>query len=222
MRAFLVVGLVGCTSSSTPASIEVVVTPGTHLLHGDLPDHQIALTFDDGPEPTLTRRILATLAEHHTQATFFQVGRNAEANPDVTREIAEQGHALGSHSWDHMDLSTLSLDEAIANAERGHAAITGAAPFFRFPFFKSTDPLMAALHARGFSTFHANIVSEDHVTPDPAELLAKSLAAVEAEQRGIVIFHDIQAQTADMLDAFLDEIEARGYQTVVFRASSGQ
>jgi peptidoglycan/xylan/chitin deacetylase (PgdA/CDA1 family) len=219
MRALLVVGLVACTGNK-PSSIEVVVEPGTHLLHGDLPDHHLALTFDDGPEPTLTRRILATLAKHGVQATFFEVGRNAEANPDVTREIAEQGHSLGSHSWDHADLSTLSLDDAIANAERGHVAITGAAPFFRFPFFRSTDPLMTALHARGLSTFHANIVSEYHVTPDPDELLAKSLAAVEAEQRGIVIFHDIQSQTADMLDAFLDEIEARGYKTVVFRASS--
>ena len=214
MRALLLVVVVACGTRTE--STEVVVDPAATpvLLDGDLRDGELALTFDDGPDPDTTRRILATLAAHGVRATFFQVGRNAEAHPDVTAEIVEQGHSVGSHSFDHADLSALPLDEAIANARRGHANAT--MPFFRFPFLRSSEPLLDAMREQGFATFHANIITEDHATPDPAELLAKSLAAVDAQGRGIVLFHDIQPVTAEILGAFLAEIATRGYQTVVF------
>jgi endo-1,4-beta-xylanase len=207
-------------------SIEVIVDPGATplLLDEALEAGQVALTFDDGPaDPETTRSILRTLEKHGVKAVFFQVGIHAESHPEVTREILLQGHALGSHSWDHANLTELPLAEAIDNIERGHRAVMQAAdtgtsmPFFRFPFLESSEELRQAVQGMGLAAFHADIISEDHATPDPDELLAKALAAVEAEQRGIVLFHDIQPQTAVMLDAFLHELEIRGYRTVVFR-----
>jgi len=91
------------------------------------------------------------------------------------------------------------------------------APFFRFPQFATSPELLDAAADRGLAVVHANIVTEDWMTPDPDELLAKALAAVEAEGGGIVLFHDVQLSTADMLDAFLTEVADRGYETVVFR-----
>jgi GH35 family endo-1,4-beta-xylanase/peptidoglycan/xylan/chitin deacetylase (PgdA/CDA1 family) len=230
----LMVTSVPCSGCSDPGdgealplqSIDVIVDPAEtpFLLDGALGEGQVALTFDDGPaDPETTRAILRTLEKYGVKAVFFQVGIHAESHPEITREILLQGHALGSHSWDHANLTELPLEEAIDNIERGHRAVMQAAdtgtsmPFFRFPFLESSEELRQAVQGMGLAAFHANIISEDHSTPDPDELLAKALAAVEAEQRGIILFHDIQPQTADMLDAFLHELEVRGYRTVVFR-----
>jgi endo-1,4-beta-xylanase len=207
-------------------SIEVIVDPGEtpFLLDGGLDEGEVALTFDDGPAgPETTRAILRTLEKYGVKAVFFQVGIHAESHPEITQEILRQGHSLGSHSWDHADLTGLPLDEAIDNIERGHLAVAQAAdtgtsmPFFRFPFLAASEELRQAVRELGLASFHANIISEDHTTPDPDELLVKALAAVDAEKRGIILFHDIQPQTADMLDAFLHELQVRGYRTVVFR-----
>jgi endo-1,4-beta-xylanase len=220
----------GCSDPGDEApgleSIEVIVDPGEtpFVLDGALDEGEVALTFDDGPaDPETTRAILRTLEKYGVKAVFFQVGIHAESHPEITREILLQGHSLGSHTWDHTNLTELPLDEAIDNIERGHLAVMQAAdtgtsmPFFRFPFLDSSEELRQAVQGRGLAAFHANIISEDHITPEPDELLVKALAAVEAEQRGIILFHDIQPQTADMLDAFLHELQVRGYRTVVFR-----
>lgn len=211
-------------SGRSETSLEVVVDGEADLpFDGGLAEGQLALTFDDGPDPETTRRILATLAKHGVLATFFQVGIHVESHPEITREILAAGHSVGSHTWDHPDLTQLPLAEAIDEVKRGVAAVERASEarvhdtFFRFPQFASSDELRAAVRDQALVAFHANIVTEDWLTPDPNELLAKALAAVDAERHGIVLFHDIQPQTADMLDAFLDEILARGYETVVFR-----
>ncbi|MGZ3695829.1 MAG: polysaccharide deacetylase family protein, partial [Bdellovibrionota bacterium] len=105
----------------------------------------------------------------------------------------------------------------------GHSTVEAAAGrrfhshFFRFPGFSSTPELIEALKPLGLTAFNANIVTEDWATPNPQELLEKSLAMVENEQHGIVLFHDVQPQTAEMLDEFLSEIKKRGFKTVVFR-----
>jgi endo-1,4-beta-xylanase len=205
-------------------SREVYVGPDQSLpIDGGLQTGEVALTFDDGPDPVTTRQILKTLKKYGVRAVFFQVGRNAQNAPEVTREIIADGHSVGSHSWDHPDLAKLPLPDALKNIRLGHAAVEKAAglsfhlPFFRFPHFSSTPELKAALQGVGLVSFHANIVTEDWMTPDPQELLAKSFAAVDAEKKGIVIFHDIQPVTAEILDEFLSGLVSRGYRTVVFR-----
>ncbi|MFH2009890.1 MAG: endo-1,4-beta-xylanase [bacterium] len=219
---------VACRKSEGPppaGSLEVVVDPITTrlLIQGDLEQGQLALTFDDGPDPEHTLPLLDILDDHGVKATFFQIGLHAQAHPELTREILARGHALGSHSWDHTDLTELPLPEAVANLEQGHAAVESAAgagsylPFFRFPFFASNEDLMTAAAQRGLAVFQANIITEDWLTPDAAELLTNAVDAVEAEGSGIVLFHEYQPQTVEMLDAFLTEIRERGYDTVVFR-----
>jgi peptidoglycan-N-acetylglucosamine deacetylase len=207
-----------------PVSTEIVIDPllTAFTTDGGLAPGQLALTFDDGPDPLTTPRILDILDSHRVQATFFQVGFFAEAHRDVIADVLARGHTLGSHSFSHADLTTLSLQVAIDDIERGHAAVADAAsgaiaPFFRFPMFATSQQLLDAVADRGLAVLHANIITEDWMTPGPDELLAKSLAAVETEGGGIVLFHDNQPQTADMLDAFLTDVIGRGYETVVFR-----
>ena len=206
------------------ASKEIAVDPNSPPLpmDGNLKDGEFALTFDDGPDPLTTPKILEILKKHGIKATFFEVGSMVEAQPEITRQILKAGHSVGSHSWNHADLATLAIDEAMGNIKRGHKAVELAGnfhtPFFRFPFFSWTDELMTVVRGLGLTPFHANVVTEDWMTPDPKELLEKSLGMLETEKHGIILFHDIQPQTAEMLDAFLDEFEARGYTSVVFRA----
>ena len=207
--------------SSREVVVDPVVTP--LLLDGGLTDGQVALTFDDGPDPETTPQILEILDDHGVKGTFFQIGMHAQEHPEITQEIVAQGHALGSHGWKHVDLTELPLDEAIANLEQGHAAVEQAAgagsylPFFRFPHLSSNGDLMEATAQHALTVFHANIVAEDWMTPDADELLSKALDAVEAEGHGILLLHEYQPQTVEMLDELLDELRQRGYETVVFR-----
>jgi peptidoglycan-N-acetylglucosamine deacetylase len=204
---------------------EILIDPSQPPLpsDGNLKDGQFALTFDDGPDPLNTMRILKTLKKYDIKATFFEVGTFAALYPEVTKEILKQGHSLGSHSWDHSDLATLSLKEGTENILQGHTAVERAAgngfhtPFFRFPFFSSTPELDSALMAQGLTAFSANTVPGDWMTPDPKKLLANSLAALDAQKHGIFLLHDVHPQTAEMLDAFLEQFVAKGYRTVVFR-----
>jgi len=233
VSCFAVWGCWGCGRDRARGleSIEVFVDPAKrHVLRGsDVDRGEIALTFDDGPaDPETTRAILRTLDKYKVKAVFFQVGRHAERHPDVTQEILRRGHSLGSHSWDHADLTTLPRDEANGNIERGHLAVMRAAntgalmPFFRFPYLASNAAQRRAVRKMGLISFEINMNSKDYDTPDPDELLVQALAEVDEEKRGIIVFHDIQPQTAKMLDAFLHELQARGYGTVVFRARPTQ
>ncbi len=210
--------------SGEPGPGEVIVDPYATPFTSDagLEPGQIALTFDDGPEPVTTGRILDILDAHGVRATFFQVGQFAEQHPEVTADVVARGHSLGSHTFSHADLTELPPADAIEEIERGHAAVVAAAgdayaPFFRFPMFATTPDLLDAAANRGLAVVHANIVTEDWMTPDPDELLGKAIAAVEAEGSGVVLFHDLQPQTADMLDAFLTRIAELGYEVVALR-----
>ena len=109
-------------------SLEVIVDSeeDPFPIDGGLGEGQIALTFDDGPDPATTRRILSALENHGVLATFFQVGIHVESHPEITREILDHGHSVGSHTWDHPDLGQLPLGEALDGASRPwrHWALT--------------------------------------------------------------------------------------------------
>jgi len=212
-------------AASKNGSREIFLIPGKDALppDGSLGDREIALTFDDGPDPNLTPKILETLRKYQVKAVFFEIGNAASLHPELTKEVLTQGHSLGSHSWDHRDLGPLPLPDALEDIRRGREAVDQAAgsgfhsTFFRFPSFSESPELQDNLKEMGLISFEASIFPDDWLTPDPKELLARSLAAVEAQNHGIILFHDIQPQTAAMLDGFLAELLARGFKTAVFR-----
>ena len=99
---------------------------------------KIALTFDDGPHPYYTDQLLDGLAERGVKATFFLLGCNIDGNEEVVRRIAEEGHLIGNHTWYHVDITTLSQEEACAeiqNTSRKITEITGQpVEYVRPPF----------------------------------------------------------------------------------------
>lgn len=189
-----------------------------------LQDHEIVLTFDDGPSPGLTDKVLAALSAECVKATFFMVGRNAAEHPEMVRKIARLGHTIGYHSWDHPHLNKLPLDQAEADINQGIAAVEKAlhgtastvpsTPFFRFPYFESTPALLDHLEKRGIAVFGADFWAGDWNKMTPEEELKVLTRRLEVARKGILLLHDPQKRTDDMLPAFLRYLREHGYRVV--------
>lgn len=191
-----------------------------------LADKELVLTFDDGPLPATTSKILDALKAECVRATFFLIGRNAEASPAVARRMAAEGHTLGHHSFSHpaTTLRGLSTEQAAADIRRGmeaddraaYGAWTGApkTPFFRFPGFADTPDLNAALARQGVTVFGADLWASDWDEMTPEAQRALLLARIEKARKGIVLMHDSRPQTAAMLPGLLRDLKARGYRIV--------
>lgn len=191
--------------------------------------HEVVLTFDDGPNPGTTPKVLAALAHECVKATFFLIGRNARAHPDLVRRIAAGGHTIGSHSMTHpMTLAHIPYRAAVKNIERGIAAVERAAgphvaaPFFRFPGFASTPALLAYLDRKGYAVFGADLWASDWNAMTPDYELALVMKRLNRAGRGIILFHDTRRQTARMIPAFLAALKKGGWKVVqLIPASAG-
>ena len=185
---------------------------------------EVVLTFDDGPLPKFTKPILDALDEYCTKAVFFNVGEMAMAYPDTVKEVLARGHTVGTHTWSHpMNLRALGIDKAKDQIERGFAAVALAAgdkpvaPFFRFPGLSDSAPLLAYLQERGIAAFTVDVVSNDSYIGSAQGLQSRTLAQVEKQNGGIILFHDIKASTAKALPAILGELKKRGFKVVLLR-----
>ena len=185
---------------------------------------ELVLTFDDGPWPGTTPKVLDALKNECVRATFFLLGRNVAAHPQIARRALAEGHSIGHHSYSHPLLDHMSVGMAEADIDRGIAAgefalygerrTTPTTPFFRFPGFASNRPLLDRMTERGLVVFGADVWASDWVRMPPEQELRLVLSRIERAGRGIVLFHDTKAQTAQMLPAFLREIKRRGYSVV--------
>jgi peptidoglycan/xylan/chitin deacetylase (PgdA/CDA1 family) len=184
----------------------------------------VVLTFDDGPWPGTTPRVLAALANECVHATFFLIGRNAVAHPELVHRIAAAGHTIGTHTWSHPNLMQIKpetaveeIDHGISAAEmilHGKATTTPTTPFFRFPGFQSTPATLDLLQARGIVVFGADLWASDWNKMTPQQELKLITERIDADRKGIILFHDTKAQTAAMLPAFLRYLSDHGYHIV--------
>ena len=190
---------------------------------------EVVLTFDDGPMPGKTAKILKTLDDYGVGATFLMVGEMAHYHPDLVREVAQHGHTIGTHTYRHANLRTMSTDAAMAEIRKGQASVAEAlapigrrpAPFFRFPYLADTQSLRHRLANEGITTIDVDIDSKDYFRDSPESVRSRAMASVEKHGHGIILMHDIQSRTATMLPEFLADLQARGY-TVVRLAPADQ
>ena len=188
--------------------------------HDILKPKEVVLTFDDGPYDGLSRRILDTLDQECTKATFFLVGQMAVARPQIVREEIARGHTVGTHTWSHpMPMKSLTVEAQIEEIDKGIAAVSrvagrGLAPFFRFPGLGDSPETLAHLKARGIATFSVDVVSNDSFIADPHKLAERTLNILAAKGKGILLFHDIKPSTAAALPVILAELKAQGYRVV--------
>ncbi|WP_406284953.1 bifunctional polysaccharide deacetylase/glycosyltransferase family 2 protein [Embleya sp. NBC_00896] len=189
-----------------------------------LPTRTVALTFDDGPDPTWTPRVLEVLERHDAKATFFMVGADAAAHPDLVRRVHDAGHEIGSHTYTHVDLGKVAPWRADLELSLTRNALAGAAGvqtrLLRPPYSSVPSALCGgtwdAVHRAGeagYLTVTTDLDSKDWTRPGAAAITA---AATPRDGRGaVVMFHDgggDRAQTVEGLDRLLTELQAQGYR----------
>jgi peptidoglycan-N-acetylglucosamine deacetylase len=216
-------------------TISIDPTEHRHLgalqYHESLPlkDREIVLTFDDGPLPPYSNRVLDILASECVKATYFMVGRMARSFPQLVRRAYEEGHTIANHSQNHpLRFHKFTVDQASREIEDGFASIRGAleeqgtvADFFRIPGLLRQSSVEEYLDSRGVMTWSVDLVADDWKHIPSHEVVKRALARIEARGRGILLLHDIQPATAQGLPDLLRELKLRGYKIVhVVQASS--
>lgn len=234
-------GLVGATSleaaecprkdalgTARVLSVDVKATPrvGLKSFPQTLPlaDREVVLTFDDGPHPPTTSKVLAALAQECVRATFFLIGLHASEHPDMVKRIAREGHTIAHHTFSHPFMARIPFDKAKSEIDRGIAAdemalhgvstTTPSTPFFRFPYFESTPAQLDLLQARGIVVFGADLWASDWNEITPEQELKLVTERLAASGKGIILFHDPKARTAAIMPAFLRYLRENGYRVV--------
>lgn len=186
-----------------------------------LEDHEVVLTFDDGPLPPYTGRILDALAAECVKATFFIVGSMAKYAPDLVRREYAEGHTIGTHTQNHLHLQNLTQAKAWKEITDGIASTEGAlgnqkalSPFIRFPYLDSTESLEKEVIAHGLMIWSIDFAVNDWMPLTSERVLALALQRLERRGKGMILFHDIQQKTALALPIFLRELKKRGYRVV--------
>jgi peptidoglycan-N-acetylglucosamine deacetylase len=183
---------------------------------------EYVLSFDDGPRRTTTPRILDELREACLHATFFMVGRAATRAPFVAKQVAAEGHSIGSHSYSHVKLTTLPYDEALEEIKKGAAAVERAVfgtrmtpvRLFRFPENAGTPDLIEAANRYGLIIGSYDVSPEDWRGDAPQNSLKRLRQRLNTVDRGVIVMHDVQENTVALLPMVLDELKARGAKIV--------
>ncbi len=195
-----------------------------YKMHDFLMMKEIVLTFDDGPQKFHTHAVLDALAQHCTKATFFSIGKMALGYPEIIRDVAKQGHTIGTHTWSHANLRAKKTEaEAKEEIEKGVSGVRRAlggpvAPFFRYPFLQDSKDSLAHLSARNVAVFSTDIDSFDFKLHTAEQLVKGVMAKLEKKGKGIILLHDVQPGTAKALPMLLGELKARGYKVVHLKA----
>jgi len=201
----------------------VLDASGTRPRSYSMPSRTVALTFDDGPDPTWTPKILAILRRYHVPATFFLVGAHVASWPGIVREEVANGDQVGSHTYSHANLGTSGWREGLEltltqNALAGAAGVRSR--LLRMPFSSEPDALFApdwraAREAGryGYLVVLTNLDTKDWARPGVAKIVAASIP--HRHQGAIIMFHDSggdRAQTVAALPEVISRLRARGYR----------
>jgi peptidoglycan-N-acetylglucosamine deacetylase len=194
---------------------------GRYLTRGAADQPEVALTFDDGPDPEHTPRVLETLDRYAVPATFFCVGAAAHAHPDLLSRAAGEGHLVANHTWSHPFLPDLSRDELRWQVEATGSALTAAAGraaapgLVRPPYGAYTAQVLGWLDGQDATIVLWDVDTGDWQLPG-ADVIAGQ--AVEGARNGsIVLFHDgggDRTQTAAALPTVIEGLQARGFRLV--------
>jgi peptidoglycan-N-acetylglucosamine deacetylase len=213
----------------------LTINPGEFTLLGTmqykqtlpLKDHEVVITFDDGPLPLYTNIILDTLASQCVRATYFLVGQMARAYPSVVRRIYNEGHTIGTHSQAHPHFEHLSMRRVEREVDGGINSVTAAlgdakalSPFFRIPYLGRTNAIEQFLERKQLVTWSADVDTNDWWRGSTEAIVQRAMRRLNAQGSGIILMHDIHRKTAIALPILLKELKANGYNVVHVVAGS--
>ena len=181
--------------------------------------------------------MLAALAAHCTKAIFFPIGVHATYEPGILKQVAAAGHAVGSHTWCHQDLSKTKGSCLISGKtetveydpkdeiEKGISAVRWAvggptAPYFRFPALRQPPELIEYLGKRNIAIFSTDFDSFDFKMRKPEQVRQSVMAKLKKHGKGIVLMHDFQHATAEAAAGLLNDLKAGGYKVVFMKPKS--
>jgi peptidoglycan-N-acetylglucosamine deacetylase len=237
-------GLLACIAAQTASAADcpghpdalgtsrtLVVDPREHPRIGTmqypetlpLEDHEVVLSFDDGPLPRNSNQILEILASECIKATFFEIGQMARAYPEGVRKLRDAGHSIGTHTQNHpLTMNRMPIERAQQEIDDGIASVKAAlgddgaalAPFFRIPGLERATVVEDYLASQGIQTWSADFPADDWRHISSSRVYDLAMQRIEAKGKGILLLHDIQARTVAALPRILHELKARGYRIV--------
>ncbi|MFF9315068.1 bifunctional polysaccharide deacetylase/glycosyltransferase family 2 protein [Streptomyces sp. NPDC014748] len=217
----------GAASDQVPDSVlnggPILTFQGGTATTVSVPDKTIALTFDDGPDPTWTPQVLKILKEYDVPATFFLVGSMVSRHPDIVRTMVRQGNEVGVHTFTHVDLSYQSESRIRREMEQTQLALAGAAgittTLFRAPYSSETDaiddyswPVYQKLGKEGYTSVFVDTDSDDWKRPGVSKIV--QWATPKGTKGASVLFHDAggeRSQTIAALPQYIKKMRAKGY-----------
>lgn len=179
----------------------------------DVAKKKVAITFDDGPNPKNTKKVLETLNKYDAKATFFMIGKEVERHPDIAKEVAAAGHEIGNHSWFHENLTKLTISDALDNLHRTNEKIfeaTGVYPtIYRPPYGAINESLNLAIPMEKVMW---TIDTQDWKYKNLNHLMNE--IQTNLQDGSIILLHDIHESTANALDTIVNYIVTQGYECV--------
>jgi peptidoglycan/xylan/chitin deacetylase (PgdA/CDA1 family) len=193
-----------------------------------LKDHEVVLTFDDGPWVENTPAILKALADECTTGIFFEIGKHATYYPEISKQVYAAGHTIGTHTWSHADLTSKKLndDQRKEEIEKGISAVKWAlggispAPFFRFPDLRHPPEMITYLGTRNIAIFSCDLDSFDFKARNAKQVEDVIFKKLAKQGKGIILMHDFHKHTAEALPEILRRLKTEGYKVVAMRAKA--
>lgn len=169
-----------------------------HTLTAPRRPGELALTFDDGPNPAWTPQLLDALAMHNVRATFFMLGEFAHAEPELVLRIAQAGHLIGNHSWNHPNLarssSTLIHEELRRTSDALQQITRSPVKLFRPPYGARRPAVLRIARELGLTAVTWNAMTSDWVDPSADHIAAELIKKIDANQRhgmgSNIVLHD--------------------------------
>lgn len=198
----------------TPAKPQM---PGSRVSRVSVSDKVVALTFDDGPHGGLTPRVLDILGRYNAKGTFFVLGKNAKSNPALLRRMVSSGHEVGSHTWNHMNMSRNSRGMIEADLIRTNEAIVSACGVtprvMRPPYGAGNASLASWVKERfGSTTVLWDVDTNDWRKPGVQTVINRAVNG--ARPGSIILVHDIHKSTVDAVEGIVKGLQARGFRLV--------
>jgi len=223
-------GAAECKPDALGTARTLVVDPTEHgrigtMQYGEtlpLNDHEVVLTFDDGPLPPRTNKVLDILAAECVKATFFLVGKMASEFPSLVRRELADGHTIATHSQTHSPriwkwpaaAQEADISEGIASVGKVLGDAGAVAPFFRFPGLGKSAEVESFLAERGVMVWSADFPADDWLRIGAKQVAARAIARLEHKGRGVLLLHDIHPVTVAALPIIFAELKKRHYSVV--------